>query len=254
MRHPKDLSCSFLYRKTTPNNPPTKQFSERQQQPQQLFCKIAASRAHSSCKQTQKTHFAALPVCKSTSIFWWSSAGLWQPKVLQSCFVFLLVFKRMCRKTRLKSQQETPASTSLLPSPHFHQSWKVNVELFKVILIIESWLLNNIHQMTATWSLPRFLQEDIPTSRVPSSPENHQILCGPKAIGQEYKLWHVHSHTFKWTRFLEHQSVSISCTSVSKYPNTTLGTFDSCRQWLISQFSSSQEKTLLFLSHFLPKT
>lgn len=92
----------------------------------QNSCWRGTFRQNDCCKEQRlsKTQFAALPVCKSTSPFQGrgeSFARLWQPEVAQRCFIFLLVFKCMCRKTGLKSQKEIPASTSLLPSPHFHQ-------------------------------------------------------------------------------------------------------------------------------------
>lgn len=76
--------------------------SKRQQQPHQCICKIAAGEAHSGKKpaanRLSKTQFAGLPVCKSTSTIWGrreSFTRLCQPKVVQRCFIYPLVFKYM---------------------------------------------------------------------------------------------------------------------------------------------------------------
>lgn len=84
-------------------------------------------------------HPVALERCVTRRIF---SVPIFKEKqnkkleVAPWCFIFLLVFKCTYRKTGLKPQNEIPASTSLLPSPHFHQCWKFNNMFFKVIPIM----------------------------------------------------------------------------------------------------------------------
>lgn len=69
-------------------------------------------------------HPVALERCVTRRIF---SVPIFKEKqnkkleVAPGCFIFLLVFECIYRKTGLKPQNEILASTSLLPSPHFQQ-------------------------------------------------------------------------------------------------------------------------------------